>query len=794
MEVQIMKRMTQDEGKMYLKSQTKEFVKKYFDWIGHGLVRCPAPDHDDQNPSCCVYDDHLYCYSCINDEKDGELGCVYDIFDLIGWQFGLQSFNMKFTKGCELFSVEIIDGDDEIPQVNEAYLGETERIFKNMQELKQSKAAESVQQLTTVTNTPTSLTTVSRSSPLILKTNTLLNYFAGTDFDNASPSPEETALMDEIQTTYSNHYAEFFDNGGTPITSNLAKYMSSYAPNIEFLHKRGISSSIMQKHGICFCPTFPNKRFPVILIPSLQGGTLRVLNPRTQSRYEKFGTLSVLNQNQISLIEPDVIIVVESELDALAIESVLDELKITNIIVLAMGSVSNQEALMTALQFSYEYSNAIDDTTIVLALDNDKAGRAASKSLLKKLNKMNLRVLELNLSGTYKDVGDYIQAQGTEGFKTFFATPNLSLWFKQEAENAYLQEDKGTTLLKEFQKEAAKKQDAPRLTTGFPELDQAIPDIEKSIILLAAESSLGKTTLAMAIALNMVAQGRNVIIFSFEMSKMAIIGKFLTNISYSLNPGICFPPKAFTDNSIPLTPEQQTHKDICFQVLNKLGDKFFIVTQSTCRSIYQITDYVEDFMKNNPDAEPPVVFADYIQLITNPSKTKPKNGNSTSGTLTEIENIKVTMTYMREFLQSSNCTFFCIAALNRAGVKEGLSLSALKGSSDLGYSGDIVLFMYYEAENLANFNAVEEKSKVVRNIELKLGKYREGDVSSRVVFDYRPADNFFEGIQHSSGPEAASKQMLATRLGPGVPLKTSPLLNLLNKNPLFNTPEGGGAQ
>lgn len=63
---------------------------------------CVNPDHIDKNPSMHFYNTICFCFSC---------GARYDLFKLIGVDFGIQDFRGQVEKACELFHVSAQDAE-----------------------------------------------------------------------------------------------------------------------------------------------------------------------------------------------------------------------------------------------------------------------------------------------------------------------------------------------------------------------------------------------------------------------------------------------------------------------------------------------------------------------------------------------------------------------------------------------------------------------------------------------------------------------------------------------------------
>ena len=83
------------------KEYYKHFLKEFL--LDYGLMNdpkknlhCINPDHEDVHPSACFYEDRnvVTCFAC---------GKSYDIYDAIGFQFGLTSFNEQIQKAEELY-------------------------------------------------------------------------------------------------------------------------------------------------------------------------------------------------------------------------------------------------------------------------------------------------------------------------------------------------------------------------------------------------------------------------------------------------------------------------------------------------------------------------------------------------------------------------------------------------------------------------------------------------------------------------------------------------------------------
>lgn len=88
-----------------LKDELRGKLKDYLGMKGLPTERgkkfiCLNPDHDDKHPSMSYNPnkDQVHCFSC---------GASYDIFDLVGIEYGLKDFFAQYRKACQIFGYPI---------------------------------------------------------------------------------------------------------------------------------------------------------------------------------------------------------------------------------------------------------------------------------------------------------------------------------------------------------------------------------------------------------------------------------------------------------------------------------------------------------------------------------------------------------------------------------------------------------------------------------------------------------------------------------------------------------------
>ena len=101
--------MNFEQKKEYLKEQIQNYLEARHNINTRKNFKCLNPAHDDKNPSMSLNKQahNVKCFSC---------GETYDIFDLIGQDYGLSEFKDQFNQACKLYGVEQIGGKISSPK------------------------------------------------------------------------------------------------------------------------------------------------------------------------------------------------------------------------------------------------------------------------------------------------------------------------------------------------------------------------------------------------------------------------------------------------------------------------------------------------------------------------------------------------------------------------------------------------------------------------------------------------------------------------------------------------------
>lgn len=309
--------------------------------------------------------------------------------------------------------------------------------------------------------------------------------------------------------------------------------------------------------------------------------------------------------------------------------------------------------------------------------------------------------------------------------------------------------------------------------TGFQTLDSELDGgfYGSQLVCIGAVSSLGKTSFVLQVATQMAERGKDVLIFSLEMSRDELNAKTVSRYSHILtldaidhfvfNDGI---KTRFTTNEI-LKGDAATDGDESLDYFERSVEKAKAIAAHTYIYVGNndvSVDKVAEVVKRHHAAtgRKPAVIVDYLQIL-NPNEDAVRNRYDVRrSTNDDITKLKV---LAREF----DIPVIAISAFNRASYTDPVSMSSFRESSGIEYSADILIGLQYKGmEYFTDNNAVnggreteiahsarvlklfEKMQELAANgdsqhIELKLLKNRNGSRCT-LDFNFTPKYNFFE--------------------------------------------------
>ena len=251
----------------------------------------------------------------------------------------------------------------------------------------------------------------------------------------------------------------------------------------------------------------------------------------------------------------------------------------------------------------------------------------------------------------------------------------------------------GTVLLKVFDRltELAESGSAfPGLSTGLMDLDRKINGLNKShLILIAARPGMGKTSLALNVALNAAKKsGKTIAFFSLEMSREQLGMRLMSN-------------ESFVDNQKLVTGRLSEDE------WAKIGLASSALSQTDIRVDDNPTITVAEInAKCRRLDNLALVVVDYLQLMTSSGERSSSNENRQQ----IVSDISRALKIMAKEL---NVPVICLSQLSRANESrqdKRPMLSDLRESGAIEQDADIVMFLYrddYYPEDSPEKNVAE---------------------------------------------------------------------------------------
>jgi len=242
------------------------------------------------------------------------------------------------------------------------------------------------------------------------------------------------------------------------------------------------------------------------------------------------------------------------------------------------------------------------------------------------------------------------------------------------------------------------------IKTGLTELDKKTLGLD-GLIVLGGIAGQGKTSLALQLAYGACEIGTPTIFYSLEMPRRAIFTKILNRLAEVGYSDILLKGRQYldesqketnllgeeTDSKKYLTPDQAKQLKQAKADLVKTGDKFYLRSRESKEA--DITfDSVEreiNLIKAKHNADKVLVVIDHLQIF-NAEDYKD-----------QIEKEGKLITGFKGISERTGATIILISQKNKAGFTSK-GLQTIKGSVDIVYLADLVMFLESESEKPEN--------------------------------------------------------------------------------------------
>ena len=245
------------------------------------------------------------------------------------------------------------------------------------------------------------------------------------------------------------------------------------------------------------------------------------------------------------------------------------------------------------------------------------------------------------------------------------------------------------------------------LSSGFYDLDILTQGFQKSdLIIIAGRPSMGKTALALNIAINIIKNSKfPILFFSMEMSKEQIMYRLLS-METNIDQGRLKNGKLYKNDWKKLTK--------IIKIISKLP---FFIDDSSNLSIQDIRSKIKTvvFEQNQIGA----IIIDYLQLMQN-SKLKSDN---------RVQELSQMTRSLKNIAREFDIPIIALSQLNR-NIENRVSkepiLSDLRESGSIEQDADVVLFLHKKYSESQIF--LESSNQAYQLIDLILAKQRNGPI------------------------------------------------------------------
>lgn len=556
--------------------------------------------------------------------------------------------------------------------------------------------------------------------------------YYGLNFDAEAPKVQPVKqAAPEIPADFTNYYRECMGRLTDPAA-------------VSYLQARGISVETAAACGVGFDPaadpanapgagTNARKLYPAprIIIPTKKNhyvgraidsnAEYKKLNPRGQKNPGVFNEKALYS-------DAECVFVTEGPFDAMSVIEAGAQ-------AVALCSTSNVPDFLKKLEIKPTKA------TLILQLDNDKAGKDGTKELREGLDRLNISHINGDLCGDYSDPNEaltgnraaFIEAVERDQRRTAAKPDNTSLYINQ------LMGD-----------DVERFRNSAKIKTGYANIDAEIDGgLFAGLYILAATSSLGKTTWSLQLADQIAAGGHDVIFFSLEQSRLELVSKSLARITAQIDTSKAVKSVLIREGNAPEIVQKAV-----VRYTADVGDRVSIVEGNFNCNLSYIRDYVTQYIRRNGIEHSPVLIIDYLQILTPEQDGKGRTQNTKDAT-------DAAVTGLKRLSREKNIPILAISSVNRTNYLQPIDFESLKESGGIEYSADAVWGLQFRClstdpifdkkEDLKKKReAIKQARKAnPREIEFVCLKNRGGTPVFSAFFKYYPEKDLFKATDEN---------------------------------------------
>ena len=307
--------------------------------------------------------------------------------------------------------------------------------------------------------------------------------------------------------------------------------------------------------------------------------------------------------------------------------------------------------------------------------------------------------------------------------------------------------------IKDFLYSITSSREGRAISTGFSGLDALLDGgLYPGLYSVGAISSLGKTSLCLQIADQIANCGHGALIYSLEMSRNEMIAKSLSRRTLLLDIKENQTTRnALTTRGVLRGVYSEQAQSLLHEALQECENEDLSITEGIGNvGVPEIKSGIEKYMSEH-EGKPPVVFIDYLQILS------PVDMRAT-----DKQNVDKNTLELKRLSRDYQTPIIAISSFNRESYDYPVNMASFKESGAIEYSSDVLIGLQYEGfdyqdngDKTENANEhirrVRQLMKMINEstgkgepakIQLKVLKNRNGCKGS-VRFEYYPRFNYF---------------------------------------------------
>lgn len=467
--------------------------------------------------------------------------------------------------------------------------------------------------------------------------------------------------------------------------SQLVKEAAGNVSQTDYFINRGLSAATIEKFSLGYITPELAKKYGLqansVLIPYSTGkeGVYNYYITRSTEgkEYRKPKTEVAGSEplyNLPALYEPTdaPLFVTEGQIDALSI------MEYEHADAVAVGGVGINK-LLQAIEGIEGFQRPL-----IIATDADERGKETCRKLLHELKGRAIKAAAYKHQDCYKDINDELNADRDALERNIYShilqlnKNTLPACYKMQA----------------FLQRIKEGRNAKTYSTGLKALDKALNGgLREGLYFLGAMSGFGKTTLALQIADTIAAAGDDVLYISLEMSADDLTAKSISRRTYQQ----CLANAASHENilAVARTTLDVLRCDIATRAQTKtFTEAATAYTEHEAKHLYIVegmkgvnADTVRQLVAQHRQrhGKPPVVFIDYLQLLTLTDTTQN----------TDKQKMDIAVHALKDISRDYKIPVVAISSMNRASYNDSLNMASFKESGLIEYTADVLLALEF---------------------------------------------------------------------------------------------------